>query len=400
MSYRDDRDALRGRVDDLEGELAKAREEAARGSDEDRPRRIAELEARMAEQRRLIDGMGAELDALRERPARADKPGGARLALVAGLGAVAVASVGVVVILQLRPRSRSAPVVTTVEPVLPQPPATPPAEDPPAVTPPPVATAVAPTFRKTTARWVGRVKRATGRALAAGAPCIVEGSLEGSDAKIGVERLTVACGGATLYDSSATLNGMSMSGAGVEENAGERAGTFRYAIQYQDKGTRTGLRTEASIDSLAGVGAAWSDTMPSFRVELALPYESDAVAGDGLLAAARQVLRRGAVVTGTEGAAPLRAGARCDLRVTPRPSGKECLARLTCGREVLYGKGTTGVAGCTLSDGRVERLTDTEPTGKGGDPELDVDTASGSMKLADEIGSARWSVSFKLDASP
>jgi hypothetical protein len=225
----------------------------------------------------------------------------------------------------------------------------------------------------------------------------VEATLEKDKSDIRVQRLSVGCGGASLYDSSAPLNGMSMYSVGVEEEAGPAPRTFTYAIQYQDKGTRSGSRSEASIDSIKGVGAVWSDTMPAFRVELAVPYLSEAAPAEPILVASSQALRRAATVVHTEGAAPLLRGARCDLRVTPRHTAGECVVRLTCGREVLYGKGATGVAACTVQDGRVLRVTDTEPTSNGGDPELDVNTEAGSMVLADEVGKTRWSVGFELE---
>ena len=51
-----------------------------------------------------------------------------------------------------------------------------------------------------------------------------------------------------------------------------------------------------------------------------------------------------------------------------------------------------------MNEARVVRVIDTQPTGNGGDPELDVDSEAGTMELADEVGRARWAVSFKLDA--
>jgi hypothetical protein len=407
VSYRDERDALRDRVVNLEEELAAAREDRARGEHADRETRIAELEAQMAEGRRLLDRMGAELGALRGTPPKPADEGDAAARRTAPpseipvrapawvLAGVVVVALGIVAFVHTRraqvPPPSEAPATTPASTVAPA------RVDEPA----PAATSAVPKAYRapTMARWRARATRVTGRGIALGASCLVEATLEGDKSDIRVQRLSVGCGGASLYDSSAPLDGMSMSSVGVQEEAGPAPGTLTYAIQYQDKGTRSGSRSEASIDSIKGVGAVWSDTMPAFRVELAVPYLSEAARGEPILASS-QALRRVATVVHTEGAAPLLRGARCDLRVTPRQTAGECMVRLTCGREVLYGKGATGVAACTVQDGRVLRVTDTEPTSNGRDPELDVNTEAGSMVLADEVGGARgarWSVGFELE---
>ena len=65
MDYRNERDALRGRVENLEQELAEAREALAQGGDAERARRIAELEREVVENRAVLVRMGLELEALR-----------------------------------------------------------------------------------------------------------------------------------------------------------------------------------------------------------------------------------------------------------------------------------------------------------------------------------------------
>ena len=101
----------------------------------------------------------------------------------------------------------------------------------------------------------------------------------------------------------------------------------------------------------------WSDSTPAFRVELSLPYQSDVVEGTALLhATTSHALRRDATVKGVSGAAPLRVGTRCKLRVTPRPTGRECqtsAAAFPAGSNIVYGKGTMGVASCTMTDGAI-----------------------------------------------
>ncbi len=380
MDYRNERDALRGRVENLEQELAGARE--AQGSDAERARRIAELEREMAEGQALLARMSHELDALRgpavkaaplAPPARKPSAPGrlSARALVLVVSSVAAVLLAVVELISAGPARHTDPApprATTAAP--PAPAALPPPA--PAAVPPPVATtsAPAPVERETTARWTARVKRASGRPLAAGSPCTVEAALQSEGASIRVRRLTVGCGKAQLYDSDVALEGISMSSSAATEEAGPAEGTVVYALGYEDKGTRTGPRGEVSIDTSAGAGAVWSDTAPAFRVELTLPYETDAMHSAPLLDATGHALRRGATVAGTDGPAPLVKGARCNLRVTPHPKGSNCIAHLACGRLIAYGQGKMGFSACTLgAGGEVLHFSDTEPTPEGGDPE-------------------------------
>jgi hypothetical protein len=68
MDYRDERDALRGRVDNLEQEVGEARcgLDAQRGDDKEA--RIAQIEAQMAGAKRLLAQFGSELAELKGPP--------------------------------------------------------------------------------------------------------------------------------------------------------------------------------------------------------------------------------------------------------------------------------------------------------------------------------------------
>jgi len=136
--------------------------------------------------------------------------------------------------------------------------------------------------------------------------------------------------------------------------------------------------------------------MPAFRIELAVPHRSEAVEGTGLLAALAPVVRRKATVKEVSGAALLRPGASCDLRVSPASKGK-CLVRLSCAGQLVYGQGTTGFTDCTIEDHRITHVTDREPTPADNDPEIDVDTAAGTLVLGDQAGQAKWTATFGLD---
>jgi hypothetical protein len=77
---------------------------------------------------------------------------------------------------------------------------------------------------------------------------------------------------------------MSMHGSGVAEIAGKEAGTLVYAARYSDTGSRAGPRTQVSLDTTKGVGAAWGEIVPSFRVDFKLDQESAPVRGERLTA--------------------------------------------------------------------------------------------------------------------
>ncbi|WP_437975728.1 hypothetical protein WMF11_49235 [Sorangium sp. So ce295] len=396
MQYRDERDALRGRVDSLEEQLAAARKELAEHRDDDRAARVEQIERQMAEARRVLDQLGRELAAVRGRPKRSSAV--PLLVTMAGVGLCAM----IASYLLARPARETMAIVQ--QPALP-PPAPPPPEPPapvpePAQAPPqPAPPARQAPSRTATATWKAAVTRATGLPLAAGATCTVEAELASSGDDIRVPALRVLCGGKPIYRSSDPLNGMSMFSSGVEEDSGPEPGTYAYALSYQDKGSRAGERAEVSLDSIRKAGAVWRDSAPAYRVELMLAYQSLPVAGEALLDATRQALRRSARVTESTGPSPVKVGQRCALLVSPLPRGGKCLTRLACAGRMLYGAGTTGVSECTVEGDKVVRVHDGNTTPNGGDPAFELDAATGRITVKDEVGGAAWTVGVQLDPS-
>ncbi|WP_437306545.1 hypothetical protein [Sorangium sp. So ce388] len=274
MHYRDERDALRGRVDSLQEQLATAKRALEDQRDDDRTERVAQLERQMAEARRVLDQLGRELDQVRGRPRRSlFVP---VLAIIAGLGICS--SVAAYLLVRPAPKAAAGAVPYPVVVPIPAPVPVDPAPEPAPATPAPEVPA-----RTATATWKATVTRATGLPLAAGATCTVEAQLEGSGNKIRVPALQIVCGGKPIYSSSDPLNGMSMFSSGVAEGSGAAPGTHVYAISYEDKGDRTGERAEVSLDSTRRVGAVWRDSAPAYRVELKLPHQSAPVKGEPLL---------------------------------------------------------------------------------------------------------------------
>ncbi|WP_437570383.1 hypothetical protein [Sorangium sp. So ce542] len=396
MRYRDERDALRGRVDSLEEQLASARKELEDQGDEGRAARVEQLERQMDEARRVLDQLGRELDDLRGRPRRSlIVP---VLATIAGVGFCAM----VAGYAMMRPESYAIngpprPVAAPPPEPVPVSPAPPPEPAPPP--PEPAAPAPEKPLETRTATWKATVARATGLPLPAGAPCTVEAKLTSSGDDLRVPALDVVCGGRAIYRSSDPLNGMSMFRSGVEEDRGAAPGTYVYALSYDDKGTRAGERAEVSLDSLGRTGAVWRDSAPAYRVELTLSPQSAPVGGEPLLDATGKALRRSARVTETTGPSPVKAGAKCALRSSWIPRSDKCRTRIECGGRMLYGAGTTGMSGCAVEEGRVVRVHDGNTTQNGGDPALDLDVAAGRATLRDEGKGGAWTAGIELDPS-
>ncbi|WP_437743189.1 hypothetical protein WMF39_48085 [Sorangium sp. So ce1504] len=396
MQYRDERDALRGRVDSLEEQLAAARKELEEHRDDDRAARVEQIERQMAEARRVLDQLGRELAAVRGRPKRSSAV--PLLVTMAGVGLCAM----IASYLLARPARETMAIVQ--QPALP-PPAPPlpelpaPVPEPAQAPPEPAAPAREAPSRTATATWRATVTRATGLPLAAGAACTVEAELASSGDDIRVPALRILCGGKPIYRSSDPLNGMSMFSSGVEEDSGPEPGTYVYALSYQDKGSRAGERAEVSLDSIRKAGAVWRDSAPAYRVEFTLAYQSLPVAGEALLDATRKALRRSARVTESTGPSPVKVGQRCALLVSPLPRGGKCLTRLACAGRMLYGAGTTGVSECTVEGDKVVRVHDGNTTPNGGDPALELDAATGRITVKDDVGGAAWTVGVQLDPS-
>lgn len=396
MGYRDERDALRGRVGNLEQELHAAKKELEERRDEgDQGEKIKQIERQMAEARRHLDHLGAELAEVR---GAAPKPN--RAALLAGLAIGALSLAGVAGYVLLRSSSTPVPVVARppqvatgevslppyTGPVLPEKAPSTPDPAPPAPE------------RTATAEWSGKVTRVTGAGAPVGSTCTIAATMSSAGAKVRVQNLEVTCAGKPVYRSSDPLEGMSQNRSSIEEDSGAKPGTYRYALIYEDKGARSGKRSEVSIDTIRKAGAVWTDSIPSFRVEFSLPYQSEPVAGGPLLDATRSTLRRGGAVSKVEGkGSPVKAGARCAVRASPLARAGECLVRVECGGVMIYGSGTTGVASCSVAEGQVATAEDKNPTPDGGDPILMLDAAEGVLVVSDDNGSSKWSASIALE---
>ncbi len=270
MNYRDERDALRGRVEGLEQELEDARR--SQMDDAAKQARIAQIEARMRETEANMNVMRRELGALRGNPPAKKN----LMPLWIGIAMVFVGALMSAFLLVRAPAPPppiiNVPTVVTAVPVPPPIPAIPEETAKPAV---PV--------RKTIAQWTGRILRSNAAGLAPGAACLIDASLESEGDKQRVSQLTVKCADKVIYNSSDKLEGMSMMGSGMAELPGKKQGTFEYSVSFNDTGARAGGRTQVSLDTTHKEGSVWSEVVPMFRVDFSVAERSAPVQGEPLV---------------------------------------------------------------------------------------------------------------------
>lgn len=389
MDYRDERDALRARVESLEGALATAQADLER---------MRATEAALETSKREIQRLRSEVERLRptQRPTQNRGLG----LVIAGGSVVMMTAFGAA--LTLRGRDAPAPVVVeaptpTAATAVPSPkepePAPRPAEPPRRPTP---RRAVA--SRSAHAEWTATVAQSQG-GPPVGTACKILAELAGDGSGAHVGELEVTCGTKFLYRSTDSFNGMSNNGSDATEEPGTAAGTLRHAITYQDQGTRSG-RSQISLDTAQRTGVVWSDNVPTFRVELRIvPWSADRT-GDPLIdpenrreRLSETVVRTG-TVTKTEGTPPAAAGAACTVDVSPAQSGQSnCRIRVRCAGKLLYGDGSSGYNKCALKEGRIGRIDD-ERTDDG-DPALLMDLAENTVVVRDD-GDPSWKVTVLL----
>lgn len=272
MNYRDERDALRGRVEGLEQELEDARrsqmDEAAKRA------RIEQIEARMRETEANMNEMRRELGALRGKPS-------AKKNLMPLWIGIAMVFLGAIVSGFLLARAPAPPppyVERAVATVVPVPEAPPNPEIP---TEDPLKTLKS--VRKAKAQWTGKVSRINALGLAPGAPCLIDATLESEGGKQRVSHMTVKCADKVIYNSTDKLEGMAMMSSGMAEEPGKQAGTFVYAVSFNDTGSRSGPRAQISLDTTHQQGSVWSEVVPIFRVDFSIGKLSAPVQGEALM---------------------------------------------------------------------------------------------------------------------
>jgi len=393
MDYRDERDALRARVESLEGSLSTAQADLER---------MRATEQALEASKREIQRLKAELDRLRPKQPGDDQTG--RLRLIIGVGAVVmIAAFGTAYSLRggVKPAPSNEPVSAPQIPV--QKPEPPP--EPPTPQPAPAPAQPAKPVRTAHAEWSATVKSSQGAGPAAGTACTIVAELQGDGEDAGVQDLEVVCGSKFLYRSTDPINGMSTRSSGADEVAGKSPGTLRYTVMLEDQGTRSG-RAQISLDSKQRTAVVWTENVPTYRVELAVEAESLPRTGDPLIDEANRVERLAATVLRTgsvaklEGNPGVAAGAQCSVDVSPVAAGAQnCRVRVRCGGKLLYGDGTTGYNKCAIREGRLGRLSDPRPSSQDHDPELEMDLSENTVVVGDDADPP-WKVSVALTPAP
>ncbi|HVY46002.1 MAG TPA: hypothetical protein VHB21_08990, partial [Minicystis sp.] len=135
-----------------------------------------------------------------------------------------------------------------------------------------------------------------------------------------------------------------MTNADPLESFGPRPNESVFSLMYEDKGTRGASRNQITMDTKKRLAVVWSDNLPPFKVEIALPVESDPTEP-----VARRLSRAGAVAAAT-GNAPAKAGDRCELAALPNGHHAVCVAEVACaGRRIVE---RSDAVTCTYADAR------------------------------------------------
>jgi hypothetical protein len=381
MDYRDERDALRARVESLEGEIATARAENER---------MRATESALAAAQRENEKLRAEVRRLQPR---GNRPSAWPIAGLVVCG-VAVCAGGAA--LTLLTRSMHQPPVVVEQPGGDERPAATAVEGP---APKPERE---PSPRATTVQWEARVRKSDGLAFPVGTACTVRATLRTDGAKGRSPDVEIACGGKSLYRSTDQLEGQSSMSYAEGEVPGPEAGSYRATLQYQDQGPRTGARTQASLSTTDRVAIVWKDTAPSYRVELEVDELSSAWKGPALIEedeaqspALRAVVERRGTVESVRNYALVAQGAACSVRVFPAFGKENCRVAVRCGDTLVYGAEGGGFNECTVESGRVFAAKDAKGTAEDRDPQLDMSLPQGSVEVSDG-GTSPWSVKIRL----
>jgi hypothetical protein len=106
-------------------------------------------------------------------------------------------------------------------------------------------------------------------------------------------------------------------------------------------------------------------------------------------------------VVSVSGAAPVGAGARCDVRVLPVVAGGfNCLLRVVCDGVLLYPnpEQTAGYVTCEVDAGSPVAAVDDAPTHRDGDPWLTLDLRGGRVRTGDETADGRsFAVELRIE---
>ncbi|HEY4116219.1 MAG TPA: hypothetical protein VGM56_00135 [Byssovorax sp.] len=388
--YRDERDALRQRVEKLERDLEEAREHP----DPAVQHRADELAAEAERMESQLTSMRRELAELRgPGPARPSSPSSRTLVAV-GVALLIVGGSAASWIALARSDVRApnpapfTPVAPVPEPApvpAPEPAPVPVPEPEPAPEPAPAPPAE---DGRGTLTWSASVVRAKGLALAPRTKCLVTAEVNRARKRATTydTGLHIHCGAVVVYDTDQALGGGMISEQSVvTELPGPAPGVSVYTLRRSDSGPRHGERPELDLDSVKGKLVAWRGGVSELRVELKM----DAVSRPAPpLSLARERLERAGKVESASAGAPFKAGAPCSVRVVFNES---CLVRLDCGGVALA---NTAIGQCVEDDVALTHVSVGDPS-----PSFDVDTREPTSTVSSH-GKKPWEATIKWDSAP
>jgi hypothetical protein len=242
------------------------------------------------------------------------------------------------------------------------------------------------------ATWRGKVKATHGVNLAVETPCEIKGSFSQTDGKLENNGLRVVCGTVPLYDASEVFSGTSTRTFSLHDEPDPEAMTVYRTLYYQDVGPRTG-RNQVEIDTNRRKAMVW---LPAGDyVEITTDeHDRDGVHANAPLgpfacphgsALSAQVVSE----TGKPSVAP---GALCVITLRPA-TDTQCGVRIECGGETIYGEGSS------VATKNGSRLEDDQFSVADRDPKLVLDLDARTAKVWDEAVTA-WSVELRLDSPP
>ena len=226
------------------------------------------------------------------------------------------------------------------------------------------------------------VRTARGIALTPGSPCEISGVIsdttnvsEGSP-----EQLRVACGSAVLYDTGEVFAGVSQSSASARYLPVPGGGT-RALITAEDVGVRSG-RASLELDSWHGRAALTRTDGDPYEVTLNVEVATNRFTRASTSHTARDREAQSAVlrVTSSEGVNVPAVGAHCEVRLRgPDATDTFCHARVYCDAPLYDGYYECADAPTSFVDAR--------PSALDRDAQIDVDLAAQTLTFFDTDGS-------------
>jgi hypothetical protein len=385
MAFRDDRDALRARKEQLEQDLASAKQELDRHERKD------------ANDERELARLRGEVDRLRKAVGELPPPVPTnRAPMIAALAAGLVMLSGVAAFFVAMRADEPTVVVSPGEPLTSLTP-------PPPPPPPPPATPV---------RFAAVITSSESRPeLPVGAGCVIETELTRAD----VASLRVRCLDVIVYDPSWEV-GMAVTMTSSSALARSTAAGDVYLVEYSDTGTRSGPRPQIAFVSQRSALRIWAEGASPFELRFAVDERGvpDASREIGAQSPrARELRATQAPHARWRVAADLQSSGgnlpfterTCELALFPDDlqSQLTCRTQLRCGETIVYGAGTSGYMRCeTVVEGAqaFPRANDTGVTSEDGDPSAQLEMAQRTLRVADATATGAWEASFALRDSP